>query len=113
MAAYIIEETTGERFEDYVARTWFTPLAMAGASYFMTPDRAASLATGYGRRGETISCRFNILLRPAGGIVASPREMANLDGSEDALLDAREPTDAEMIQWLRRREDHLLGLQDA
>ncbi|HEY0523734.1 MAG TPA: hypothetical protein VGD08_10105 [Stellaceae bacterium] len=51
--------------------------------------------------------------RHAADAVARAREMANLDGSEDALLDAREPTDAEMIQWLRRREDHLLGLQDA
>jgi D-alanyl-D-alanine dipeptidase len=51
--------------------------------------------------------------RHAADAVARAREMADLDGSEEAFLDVREPTDAEMIQWLRRREDHLLGLQDA
>lgn len=77
VTAYIIEKATGERFEDYVARNWFKPLGMAGASYFDTADVSARSATGSGPGGETISCHFNILLRPAGGIVASPRDMAN------------------------------------
>ena len=77
VAAYVIEKVTGERFEDYVARTWFKSLGMAGASYFETPEVFAKLATGYGQGGETKHPHFNILTRPAGSIAASPRDLAN------------------------------------
>jgi D-alanyl-D-alanine dipeptidase len=51
--------------------------------------------------------------RHAADAVARACELADLNGADETLLDAREPTDAEMIQWLRRREDHLFGLQEA
>jgi CubicO group peptidase (beta-lactamase class C family) len=76
VAAYVIEKITGEKFEDYVARTWFKPLGMAGSSYFETPEVLSKLATGYQPGGEAHP-HFNILTRPAGAIVASPRDMAN------------------------------------
>lgn len=76
VAAYVIEKITGEKFEDYVARTWFKPLGMAGTSYFETPEVLSKLATGYQSGGEAHP-HFNILTRPAGAIVASPSDMAN------------------------------------
>jgi CubicO group peptidase (beta-lactamase class C family) len=76
VAAYVVEKVTGERFEDYVAQTWFRPLGMAGASYFKTPEVLSKLATTYQPGGEAHS-HFNVLTRPAGAIVASPRDMAN------------------------------------
>jgi CubicO group peptidase (beta-lactamase class C family) len=76
VAAYLIEKITGEKFEDYVARTWFKPLGMLGASYFETPEVHSKLAIGYQPGGEAHP-HSNILTRPAGAIVASPRDMAN------------------------------------
>ncbi|MGD1029676.1 MAG: serine hydrolase domain-containing protein [Opitutaceae bacterium] len=77
VAAYVIEKVTGERFEDYVAATWFKPLGMAGASYFETPEVLSRLAMSYGQGGEAKHPHSNVLLRPAGAIAASPRDMAN------------------------------------
>ena len=77
VAAYIVENISGEKFEDYVARTWFGPLGMTSATYFGTSGALNALATEYGSEGHSIPLHFNVLTRPSGGIVASPRDMAN------------------------------------
>jgi CubicO group peptidase (beta-lactamase class C family) len=77
VAAYVVEKITGERFEDYVARTWFKPLGMVGASYFDRPATLANLATGYRPGGQPTFLDWKNFMRPAGSIEASPRDMAN------------------------------------
>jgi CubicO group peptidase (beta-lactamase class C family) len=78
IAAYVVEKITGERFEDYVAHTWFVPLGMADSSYCEIPERTPNLAMGYLPNGEALHPHFNVLLRPSGSVAASPRGMANL-----------------------------------
>jgi CubicO group peptidase (beta-lactamase class C family) len=76
VAAYIVEKVTGQRYEDYVAATFLTPLDMTSTSYFKTPM--------YDERGATLYQAFQpqeywqIIHRAAGSINSSARDMAHL-----------------------------------
>lgn len=74
VAAYIVEKITGQRFEDYVTQNFFLPIGMTTATYFEQPSPA--LTTLYHSDGKTPYAYWNILLRPAGAINASARDMA-------------------------------------
>jgi CubicO group peptidase (beta-lactamase class C family) len=76
-AAYVIEKVTGQRFEDYVEQNWFKPLGMNTASYFDTPEVQSRLTKLYHKDGKTPFPYWHILLRPAGSINASAKDMAN------------------------------------
>lgn len=76
-AAYVVEKITGERFEDYVARTWFAPLQMPTANFFGTPEVRERLTRLYRADGVTPYPYWKILLRAAGALNVSAREMAN------------------------------------
>ncbi len=74
VAAYVIEKVTGQRYEDYIAQTFFTPLGMESTSYFKTQlydERGATLYQS-GRPQKY----WQILVRPAGSINSSARDMA-------------------------------------
>jgi CubicO group peptidase (beta-lactamase class C family) len=74
VAAYIVEQITGQRFEDFVVHNLFHPIGMKTATYFQpSPDAATTL---YHVDGKTPYPYWNILLRPAGSINASARDMA-------------------------------------
>jgi CubicO group peptidase (beta-lactamase class C family) len=74
VAAYIVEKVTGQRFEDYIAKEFFTPLGMASTSYFRTKL--------YDKRGATLyqdgvpQEYWEIIYRPSGSINSSARDMA-------------------------------------
>ena len=74
VAAYIVEKITGKRFEDYVTENLFLPIGMKTATYFERPK--PELTTLYHTDGKTPVPYWNILLRPAGSINASARDMA-------------------------------------
>jgi CubicO group peptidase (beta-lactamase class C family) len=76
-AAYVVERVTGMRFEDYVEQNWFKPLHMDTASYFDTPEVRSRLTKLYHEDGTTPYPYWHIIVRPAGAINASAREMAN------------------------------------
>lgn len=76
-AAYVVEKITGQRFEDYVEQTWFKPLGMTTASYLNTPAVRERLTNLYYKDGRTPVPYWYILLRPAGSINASAKDMAN------------------------------------
>ena len=74
VAAYVVEKITGERFEDYIARTFFAPIGMESSSYFKTKlydERGASLYVGTSKQDY-----WHIIHRAAGSINSSPRDMA-------------------------------------
>lgn len=73
VAAYIVEKITGQRFEDYVTQNFFQPMGMKSATYFEEPAQSTTL---YHNDGKTPYPYWNILLRPAGSINASARDMA-------------------------------------
>ena len=74
VAASIVEKITGKRFEDYVTENFFLPIGMKTATYFERPK--PELTTLYHGDGKTPYPYWNILLRPAGSINASARDMA-------------------------------------
>lgn len=74
VAAYIVEKITGQRFEDYVTQNFFLPIGMKTATYFEQPT--PQLTTLYQNDGKTPFPYWNILLRPAGAINASAKDMA-------------------------------------
>jgi CubicO group peptidase (beta-lactamase class C family) len=74
VAAYIVEKITGQRFEDYVTQNFFLPIGMKTATYFERPS--PELTTLYHPDGKTPYPYWNILLRPAGAINASAKDMA-------------------------------------
>ncbi|PZO10884.1 MAG: hypothetical protein DCF27_00535 [Lysobacteraceae bacterium] len=73
--AAIIEEVTGQRFEDYVAQTFLSPIGMPTADYFLTAPSAGRLTTLYRQDGRTPLPYWHILMRPSGALNASTREM--------------------------------------
>jgi CubicO group peptidase (beta-lactamase class C family) len=74
VAAYIVEKISGQRFEDYVTQNLFLPVGMKTATYFEQPS--PQLTTLYHGDGKTPFPYWNILLRPAGAINASAKDMA-------------------------------------
>jgi len=74
VAAYVVEKITGQRFEDYVTQNFFLPIGMKTATYFEQPT--PQLTTLYENDGKTPFPYWNILLRPAGAINASAKDMA-------------------------------------
>ena len=74
VAAYIVEKITGQRFEDYVGQNFFQPIGMKTATYFEQPS--PRLTALYHRDGHTPYPYWNLLLRPAGAINASAKDMA-------------------------------------
>ncbi len=74
VAAYIVEKITGQHFEDYVTQNLFGPIGMKTATYFQAPS--PPLTTLYHPDGKTPYPYWNILLRPAGSINASAKDMA-------------------------------------
>ncbi|MBZ5687143.1 MAG: serine hydrolase [Acidobacteriia bacterium] len=74
VAAYIVEKLTGRRFEDFVQQNLFSPIGMKTATYFEPPPGTAT--TLYHADGKTPYRYWHILLRPAGSINASAKDMA-------------------------------------
>jgi CubicO group peptidase (beta-lactamase class C family) len=74
VAALIVEKLTGQRFEDFVQQNLFAPIGMKTATYFEPASGAAT--TLYHNDGKTPYSYWHILLRPAGSINASAKDMA-------------------------------------
>ena len=74
VAAYIVEKLTNQRFEDFVEQNLFLPIGMKTATYFQPPAPATTML--YHQDGKTPYRYWNILLRPAGSINASAKDMA-------------------------------------
>jgi CubicO group peptidase (beta-lactamase class C family) len=77
VAAYVIEKVTGWSYEDVLERQILRPLGMTGAALRWTPEVDRRLARGYGDGEAPVPYRA-IYHRPAGNLMASPRELAAL-----------------------------------
>lgn len=77
VAGYLIEKVTGRSYEDVLARALLAPLGMTGAALRWSPEVDARLARGYGDGDAPVP--YAVLYhRPAGNLMASPRELAAL-----------------------------------
>lgn len=77
VAGYLLEKITGRRYEDVLARDLLRPLGMTGAALRLTPEVDARLARGYHDGDAPVPYR-PIYHRPAGNLMASPRDLAAL-----------------------------------
>jgi CubicO group peptidase (beta-lactamase class C family) len=76
VAAYVIEKVAGEPYEDYLAREILRPLGMDGARLRWSAETDRRLARGH---QDGVAIPFQAIVhRPAGNLMASPRELAAL-----------------------------------
>ena len=76
VAAYIVEQVTGMRFEDYVQSAFFDPMGMESMTYFASAAYQELGATLY--HGPKVEPYHHLITRPSGALNASPRDMARL-----------------------------------
>ena len=76
MASYIIEQATGETFDQYIVEQVFKPLGMNSASLLLSDKIGQSLATGYDKDGHTVIPYWHIVYRASGGLNVLPFEMS-------------------------------------
>lgn len=76
IAARVVELVTGKPFDEFVQERFFNPLGMTTASYFLTPDVEARMATLYHPDGRTPFPYWHVAVWPSGSINASAAEMA-------------------------------------
>lgn len=77
VAGYVIEKVTGRPYEDVIARELLAPMGMTGAALRWSPEVDARLARGYGAGDDPVPYAA-LYHRPAGNLMASPRELAAL-----------------------------------
>jgi hypothetical protein len=108
VAGYAIEKVTGQTFDDYMRATILVPMGMISADFSLTPALAASVAKSYGAGGEPTPFH-HIVLKPAGSLVVSAHELAQLArfyigrGS----VDGRQILTPESVVRIERAESNL------
>lgn len=77
IAGHAIEVATGEKYDAWLEREILAPLGMPTARFRSTPEFSDRLATGY-TEPERAAEGWTIAHRPAGALLSSPRELAEL-----------------------------------
>ncbi|MGD0141592.1 MAG: serine hydrolase [Rhizomicrobium sp.] len=77
VAALAVEKATGKDFDAYARDAVLRPMGMATADFDLPPDLAARIAKSYAPDG-TITAYQYIVLKPAGSLNVSARELAQL-----------------------------------
>lgn len=76
VAAYVIQKVTGQSYEDYVQSHFFNPLQMDSTTFFesgLFKQHGAALYS-FDKKAQPY---WNLILRPAGSINSSAKDMAN------------------------------------
>lgn len=76
VAAYIVERTTGQSYEEFITSSFFNPIGMKTATFFQSPDYITNSATLY--QGNVEQPYWNVIMRPSGSINASAKDMLGL-----------------------------------
>jgi CubicO group peptidase (beta-lactamase class C family) len=77
VAGLAIEKATGKTFDDYVRDAVLRPMGMKTADFDLTPDLAKRIAKSYAADGSETPYQY-IILKPAGSLNVSARELAEL-----------------------------------
>ena len=77
VAGYAIEKVTGKSFDDYARDAVLRPMGMATADFGLTPDLAKRISKSYTPDGAITPYQY-IVLKPAGSLNVSARELAQL-----------------------------------
>ncbi len=75
VAAYIVQNITGQDFEDYVKENFFDPMGMETMTYRQSDDVKTHGVTSYDN-GNQVQDYWHIIVRPSGSINASVKDMA-------------------------------------
>jgi CubicO group peptidase (beta-lactamase class C family) len=75
-AGYVLEQVTGQSFDDLVRNEIFAPLGMDSSAFRLTPELNSRLAVGYGDDGLE-QVYLEDMNRPAANLIASANDMAH------------------------------------
>jgi CubicO group peptidase (beta-lactamase class C family) len=75
VAAYVLEQVTGQNYEDVIRREIFEPIGMNTSSFQLTEADKAALAKGYDERGGPPVPYSQIYLKPSGNLHTSAAEL--------------------------------------
>lgn len=76
--ARVIEKLTGMEFEKFITESFFRPIGMSTATYFLPQEGPDGVTTLYHADGRTPFPYRHLSLRPAGAVNASALDMAAL-----------------------------------
>ena len=75
VAALVLENVSGEKYEDWIAERIFKPVGMETSSFHLTKEDETVLAKGYGGRTGPPVPYSQIYLRPSGNLHTSALEL--------------------------------------
>jgi CubicO group peptidase (beta-lactamase class C family) len=108
VAGYAIEKVTGQSFDAYTRDAVLRPMGMATADFALTPDLAARISKSYARNGTETPYQY-IVLKPAGSLNVSARELAQLARFYlgRGTVDGRRILSPESVDRIERGESNL------
>ena len=108
VAAVAIEKVTGKDFDAYARDAVLRPMGMAIADFDLPPDLAARIAKSYAPDGEITPYQY-IVLKPAGSLNVSARELAQLARFYigRGTVDGRRILSPESVARIERGESNL------
>jgi len=108
VAAVAIEKVTGRDFDSYARDAVLRPMGMATADFDLTPDLAARIAKSYAPDGTLTPYQY-IVLKPAGSLNISARELAQLARVyiDRGTVDGRRILSPESVARIERGESNL------
>ncbi len=77
VAGVLLEKASGKTFDAYLRDAVLRPMGMATADFDLSPDLAGRIAKSYGPDGTVTPYQY-IVLKPAGSLNVSARELAQL-----------------------------------
>ncbi len=76
LASYVIEQASGQVFDQYIVEQVFKPLDMESATLLLSEKTERTRATGYDTDGRTVIPYWHIVYRASGGLNVLPVDMA-------------------------------------
>jgi CubicO group peptidase (beta-lactamase class C family) len=108
VAGLAIERVTGKTFDAYVRDAVLRPLGMKTADFDLTPDLSKRIAKSYAADGSETPYQY-IILKPAGSLNVSARELAELVRFYlfDGFADGPRILSPESVRRIERGETNL------
>jgi CubicO group peptidase (beta-lactamase class C family) len=78
LLAAAIEKRTGKDFDTLMREVLFQPLGMTATTFLRSAVDPNRLARSYDPAGRTVQPHWDMTIRPSGGIITTPRDLAQL-----------------------------------
>jgi len=108
MLELLVEEVSGEPFDQHLRHTLFEPLSMTRSTYEW-PGTLDNIATSYDVRGN-VAPNYQYASKAATGFATSAADLARLVSALLGNSDALRPLRAETLAAMRTPEAHMFGL---